>query len=153
MGYYNTTMSKFARRLQQSPPKGAKLYITPASGSLTNGNTLVITIREDSGSDPVNAVQASLTYPTARLQFQSISTASSPFTTTAQATGGSGSVDIGVALLGDSVTGNNIVATVTFTIISTGSAAITFDPESGIARSTDSVDICKQKLGANYTIS
>lgn len=146
-------MSRFARRLQGGTPKGAKLYITPASGALTNGNTLVITIREDSGGDPVNAVQASLTYPAARLQFQSISTASSAFTTTAQSTGGSGSVDIGVALLGSSVTGNRIVATVTFTIISTGSAAITFDPESGIARSTDSVDICKQKIGASYTIS
>lgn len=146
-------MSKFGKRLQQSITKGASLFIAPASGSLTNGSTLVITIREDSGADPVNAVQANLTYPAARLQFQSISTSSSPFTTTAQATGGSGSVAIGVGLLGDSVTGSNIVATVTFTVISTGSAAITFAAESGIARSTDSTDICKRKLGANYTIS
>ncbi len=135
---------------------GGRLYLTPASGSLTNGNTLVITIREDSGSDAVNAVQANLTYPATRMQFQSIATAgsaSSPFTTVMQSSGGGGNVTIGVGLLGSSVTGNNIVATVTFTLISTGAAAVNFTVDSGIARSSDSVDICGSKVGANYTLS
>lgn len=146
-------MSKFGRRLQSASPTGAELYITPATGSYTNGSTVTITIRENSGSTQVNAVQANLSYPTARLQFQSISTSSSAFTTTLQNTGGSGTVQIGVGILGSSVTGDAIVATVTFTAIGAGAAAVQFTAGSGIAATSDSSDICKKRTGANYTIS
>lgn len=143
-------MSRFARRVQRSVPTGAKLYITPASGSYSVGSTLTITIRESSGSTRVNAIQANLTYPTARLTFQSISTSSSPFTTTIESTGGSGNVRIGVGLLGDAVTGDQIVATVTFTVAATGNSAIAFAAGSGIADEATSSDICKQKIGGSY---
>lgn len=146
-------MSKLARRLQSVPVAGAELYITPASNSYSNGATVTITIRENSRSTQVNAVQANLTYPTARLQFQSINTSSSPFTTTLQSTGGSGNVQIGVGSLGSSVTGDAVVATVTFTAIATGSAQIQFAAGSGIAQTSDSTDICKKKTGSSYTIS
>lgn len=146
-------MSRFARRLQRAPVSGGELYITPASGSYSNGATVTITIRENSYATPVNAVQANLTYPSGQLQFQSINTSSSPFTTTLQSSGGSGSVQIGVGLLGDSVTGDAVVATVTFTVIGTGTAAITFAAGSGIAKTSDSSDVCKKKTGSSYTLS
>lgn len=146
-------MSRFARRLQRAPVSGGELYITPASGNYTSGATVTITIRENSGSIPVNSVQANLTYPQAQLQFQSINTSSSPFTTTLQSTGGSGSVQIGVGNLGGSVTGDAVVATVTFTVIGTGTAQIQFAAGSGIAQTSDSSDICKKKIGSSYTLS
>lgn len=132
---------------------GAVLYITPASGNLTNGNTLIVTIRENSFSDAVNAVQANFSYPTNRMTFQSISTSSSAFTTTIQSDGGSGSVQIGVGILGSSVTGDREVARVTFTLTGAGAAALAFTAGSGIARASDSIDICKSRRGSNYTIS
>lgn len=146
-------MSKLGRRLQSAGPKGGTLYITPATDTYSNGSTLTITIRENSGSVPVNAVQANLSYPTNRLQFQSISTSTSAFTTSLQETGGGGTVQIGVGILGNSVTGDAIVATVTFQAIGAGAAAVQFTAGSGIAATADSSDICKQRIGANYTIS
>ena len=38
------------------------LSITPASASLSLGTNVTVTIVENSGTDPVNAVQADLTY-------------------------------------------------------------------------------------------
>lgn len=148
-------MSTASRKLQRSvgKPLGAQLYLSPASGSVTNGNTVVVTIRENSYTDAVNTVQANLTYPTNRLSFQSIDTSASNFTTTVQSNGGSGTVQVGVGLLGNSLTGDQLVATMTFTAISAGSASIQFDTGSGIARASDSTDICQQKKGATYTIS
>lgn len=148
-------VSRFARRLQRVPVVIGELYITPPGGSYSNGATVTITIRENSYSTPVNAVQANLTYPAAQLQFQSISAGAgtSPFTTVLQSTGGSGSVQIGVGLLGNSVTGDAVVATVTFTVIGTGTAPIQFAAGSGIAKTSDSSDICKKKTGSSYTLS
>ncbi len=147
-------MSQFARRAQRaSPPQGARLYITPASGSYSNGSTVTVTIMENSYADAVNAVQANLTYPTNRLTFQSISTTNSNFTTTIQSEGGSGTVQVGVGLLGNTLTGAQEVARVTFTANGTGSAAISFAAGSGIARASDSTDICQQQSGATYTIT
>lgn len=146
-------MSKLGRRLQSAVSSGAELYITPATGSYTNGSTFTITIRENSGSVPVNAVQANLSYPTGQLQFQSISTATSAFSDTLQSTGGSGTVQIGMGELGGSVTGDAIVATVTFSVVGTGSATVQFTAGSGIARTSDSTDICKKRTSATYTLS
>jgi hypothetical protein len=107
----------------------------------------------NSYAQAVNAVQANLTYPTARMTFQSIDTSHSNFTTTLQSTGGSGSVQIGVGLLGGSLTGQQEVARVTFTLASTGSAAVTFAAGSGIASADTATDICKKRTGATYTIT
>lgn len=147
-------MSRFARRIQSaSGPKGAALFISPASGSFTNGSTVIVTIMENSYSEGVNAIQANLTYPTNRLTFQSISTTNSNFTTTMQSSGGGGSVQIGVGLLGGSLTGAQEVARVTFTANSAGSAPISFAAGSGIARESDATDICKRQTGATYVIT
>ena len=148
-------MSRFGRRLQKSAgsSKSVELYLTPASGTLTNGNTLVVTVRENSFSQAVNAVQANITYPTNRMTFQSVDTSQSGFTTTIQSNGGSGSVQIGVGLLSNSLTGDQEVARITFMLTGTGSAALAFAAGSGIARASDSVDICEKRTGSNYTIS
>ena len=148
-------MSRFGRRLQKSAgsSKSVELYLTPASGTLTNGNTLVVTVRENSFSQAVNAVQANITYPTNRMTFQSIDTSQSGFTTTIQSNGGSGSVQIGVGLLSNSLTGDQEVARITFMLTGTGSAALAFAAGSGIAHASDSVDICEKRTGSNYTIS
>lgn len=146
-------VSRFARRIQRVSAAGGELYLTPASGSYSSGTTVTVTIKENSGSTPVNAVQANLTYPSSQLQFQSINTSTSPFTTTLQNSGGSGTVQIGVGALGSSVTGDAIIAIVTFTVIGTGTAAVQFAAGSGIAQTSDSTDICKKKTGSSYTLS
>ena len=49
----------------------ATVALVPASGSTTNGSALHVSVVEDSGSEPVNAVQANVTYPVAYLQYVS----------------------------------------------------------------------------------
>ena len=147
-------MSGFGRRLQKgSKVDGAVLYLTPASGTFSNGSTVVVTVMANSYTEAVNAVQANFSYPTNRLTFQSIDTSHSNFTTTIQSDGGSGSVQIGVGLLGSSLNGAQEVARVTFSASGTGSASLSFTSGSGIARASDSTDICKKQTGSSYTIS
>ncbi|QQS20305.1 hypothetical protein IPL85_02565 [Candidatus Saccharibacteria bacterium] len=146
-------MSRFAQRLRSAVGKGGVLYLSPMSGSYSGGSTVNVAIRMTSGSTLVNTVQANLTYPTAQLQFGSISTVGSPFTTTIQSNGGSGSVQLGVGILAGSTFGDQLVGVITFTATAAGAATVTFNAGSGIARTADAVDICTQKRGAAYTIT
>lgn len=129
------------------------LYLTPPKGSFTNGSTVTVQIRENSYGIAVNTVQANLSYPSALLQFGSISTTGSPFTTTIQSTGGSGSIQLGVGILSGSVSGDQLVGTVTFTVIATGSARLDFTDGSGVADASTSSDVLKRLFGASYALS
>ena len=71
----------------------ATLYLSPASGSVSKGSILTVSIRENSGNEPVNSVQANLSYPANLLDFVSINS-SSAWGVVAQNSGGSGSVQI-----------------------------------------------------------
>jgi|GEM_PF-6381674 len=131
----------------------AELYITPDSGTYTIGSTVTIVVRENSLATAVNSLQATFTYPAGLLQYQSTDVTGTPFDTPAfQSSGGSGTVAITLTSLGGSITGDNLVATVTFTVLGAGSATVAFDPSSGIARKTDSTNICNQMLGVVCTL-
>lgn len=147
-------MGALGRKLQQGAAgnAGGKLYLTPASGSHIIGDTITLTIKENSFGTSVNGVQANLTYSAASLQFLSASTAGSAFTTTLQNTGGSGSVQIGVGLLAGSTSGDQTVATVSFRVIGSGSTSVTFAAGSIITAASDSSDICRSKVGATLTL-
>lgn len=129
------------------------MYLSPSAGTYAGGATITVEIREDSGAVAVNAAQANLSYPVSLLQFQSIDTSGSPFTTTIQSNGGSGSVELGVGILAGSTTGEQLVGTVSFTVIGAGSATINFADGSGLARADTSTDICNRKDGAAYTLA
>ena len=115
----------------------AHLYLSPASKTLAIGDTLSIDIHEDSGTDPVNAVQANLTY-SSNLTYAGYSN-SSAFSVEAQSTGGGGTVTMARGTCGPcgGITGDNIVVTVKFTANSGGSAAVNFAAGSEVLRSTD----------------
>src|SRR5262249_41924482 len=121
-----------------------QLYLTPASGTVLNGNTVDVAIHENSDTKTVNAVQANLTYDPAKLQFVSISSAGTAFPLVAQSTGGSGTVQIARAITGGSapVSGDQLVATVTFKAIVGGTtAAVSFGSGSAVVSSTDNTNI------------
>jgi hypothetical protein len=145
-------MSSFGRRLQQSVGT-TTLYLTPAKDSHATGTTFTVQVREDSGGAPVNSVQANLTYAQTLLQFVSADTTGSPFTTTAQNTGGSGSINLGVGLLGGSTTGDQLVGTITFKVLSAGTATVSFAADSGVASATSNTNICQSETSATYTLT
>jgi hypothetical protein len=51
---------------------GATLSMTSSSSTPAAGSNVTVTINEDSGTDPVNAVQASLSYDSTQLQYVSM---------------------------------------------------------------------------------
>ena len=129
----------------------ATLYLSPASGTFAQGDTISIDIYEDSGTDTVNAVQANLSYPDNLLNFTGI-TSSSAFNVEAQSTGGNGSVQIARGAT-TPVSGNQLVATVRFTAAAGGQANISFTSGSAVIRSTDNGAQTLTTTGASYTIN
>lgn len=132
----------------------ASYSLSPASGSHNVGSSFSVTVYENSGSETVNAVEAILAYNPAKLQFVSVSTSGSPFTTCTQTSGGGGSVNIVCARLAGTTTGSQLVGKVTFkALAATGSTTITFGSSSHIIRSPDTVDIWNgNTAGGTYVL-
>ncbi len=128
------------------------LSLSPASAAVGLGSTMTVTILENSGTVPANAVEADLTYDQTKLQFVSIDTSTSPFSLVARSSGGSGNVYVSNAAT-TPVTGQQTVAIVTFTAIGTGSTPITFAGTSGLAQASTNTDILGTTTGGAYTIA
>ena len=129
------------------------LTLTPATGNISLGSNVTVTITENSSTTAVNAIEADLTYDQTKLEFVSIDTSTSPFNgLVARATGGNGTVFLADGTT-TPTTGSQIVGTVTFKAIGTGSTTIAFAASSGIAESTNNTDILGTTTGATYTIA
>lgn len=117
-------------------PAAPTVYLSPDTRTLAPNTTFTVDVREDSGGSSVNAVQANLSYPATLVDFVSINTSNSAFTTEAESSGGSGVVKIGRGIIG-SLTGDQLVATVTFKTKTTGGAAnITFSSGTALVSSS-----------------
>ena len=133
-----------------------QLYLTPATGNVLIGNTVAVQIRVNSGTDPINAVQANLTYDPAKLEYQNIDASGSVFGLVPQSTTSSGSLQLVRSRnAGEApVTGDNLFATVNFKALAgSGSAAVTVAAGSVVIRSTDNQNILVSSAGATYTLT
>jgi chitodextrinase len=130
----------------------ATISLSPASSNVSLGSSFTVTIVENSGTTAVNAVQANLSYDQTKFQFVSVDTSTSPFTLTAQSSGGNGTVNIAIAT-STPVTGQQTVAKVTFTAIGLGSTPIDFAAGTGIADATNNTDVLGTSTGGSYTIA
>lgn len=131
------------------------LSMAPATGSLVVGSTVNVTLYEDSGTDPVNAVQASVTYDATKLQYVSVAEGTSFPTVAATSTSTPGIIRLARGTVpGSTATGNNAIATVTFRVLaSSGTTSLSYDPAfSYIVRSTDNANILTSNSGASYTL-
>jgi hypothetical protein len=129
------------RAVQASLIRSATLNVTPATGTYANAQTVTLTIYEDSGNYPVNVIESDLIYDDTYLTFGSIDTSSGAFSVSAVATGSNGLVNIVVGSTG-TVTGSQIVATVTFTAIGPiNLTSIKLASTCGIVRSSDNRNI------------
>jgi hypothetical protein len=121
-----------------------------SSSSVTKGSNITVTIKENSGAEPVNAASASLSYPTDKLSYVSISN-SSVFNIAAASSGGSGSVKVDRGSL-SAVTGSQTVASVTFKALSdSGTAKINVTSASVISANTNA-DIASGTSGTTITL-
>lgn len=131
------------------------LSLSPSSSALTSGSTLSVTINENSGTDPVNAVQASVTYDPGQLQYVSISEGGKFPVAAATSTDTPGIIRVGRGVQDQPVTGSNPVVTINFKVLATsGSASLGLDTAySFIVRSTDNQNILQSVTGASYSVS
>jgi hypothetical protein len=106
-------------------PPAPTIYFNPPSQGFSVGSNVTIDIRENSGSAGVNAVQANFSYPTDKLTFVSADGSGSGFTTEAQSTGANGQVSLARGVIG-SLTGDQLIAKVTFKVNIAGVANLTY---------------------------
>jgi chitodextrinase len=117
-------------------PVAPTIYLTPDTRTLAPNTTFTVDVREDSGGSSVNAVQANISYPATLIDFVSINTSNSAFTTEAESTGGNGQIKIGRGIIG-TLTGDRLVATITFKTKTTGGTAnVTFTTGSALVSSS-----------------
>jgi chitodextrinase len=129
------------------------LTAVPSATTVSIGSTVTVTVRENSGTDTVNGVQANLTYDATKLQYVSVDNTTSPFTD-AQSSASNGTLTLG-RYTGPgvvAVSGDQVVTVVTFKALVAGPVAINFDTASQLIRSTDDVDILTVKTGTNLTV-
>lgn len=130
----------------------ATLYLSPASSSVAKGSILTVNVRENSGAEPVNSVQANLTYPAELLDFVSISS-STAWGVVAENSGGGGSVKIARGAL-PAVTGDQLVASVRFKAkTDSGTASISFASGSAVVSANSSTDVKSGDRGGSYTLT
>jgi uncharacterized repeat protein (TIGR01451 family) len=129
------------------------LTFSPSSGSYSVGSTFTVAVQENSGPDPANTVDAVVTFP-ASLQFVSDTTVGPfSFNPVSSDTASGNSVHITRAQLGTSSTGAQTLTTITFKVVSAGSAAVGFGTGSDILSATNSSNLLTNSPGATYTLS
>lgn len=130
----------------------ASLYLSPSSGSETDGSIFSVSIHENSGSTKVNTVQANLSYPASRLSVSSVES-SSAFNITAQNSWGNGSIRIARGAQ-PSVSGDQVVATIVFkALAASGTASVSFTSGSEVDAASNNANILSGKSGGSYTLS
>ncbi len=130
----------------------ASMYLSPGSATLSQGETLSIQVRENSGEEPVNGVQANLSYPANLLDLITIDTSGSSFGIEAQNQGADGVIKIGRATISP-VKGDQSVATITFKAKTNDAvAAVSFTEGSQITSSNTFTNIMTSSNGGNYTL-
>ncbi len=129
----------------------ATMSLSPGSGSEAEGSTFTLNIYENSGTDPVSAVSADLSYPANLLSFDNISS-SYAFGIVASNSGGNGSVNIDRGAI-PAVTGNQLVASVRFKVLaSSGTASVTFNNDSKLVNAHSNAEIPSAKSGGIYNL-
>jgi chitodextrinase len=133
---------------------GATMSMKTSSTSLAPGSTFSVTLSEDSGTDLVNSVQASLSYDAAQLQYVSITNGTAFPTVAANSTSTPGIVRVGRAAT-TPVSGVKDIVTVNFTVLaSSGTIGLTYDKNfSFVVRSTDNTDILTTTTGLSLPVS
>lgn len=131
----------------------ASLYVNPSSQKVSQGDTVTLEVWVDAKNQPVNAVQANLTYPTNKFKFKNIDPNGSAFEIEAQATEKKGVIKIGRGHIGE-VKGTQLVAKVNLTALSnTGSAAVHFTDGSAVVRATDNTDVLGSMAVEHLTLA
>ena len=135
---------------------GASLYLTPDSATINSGATMSVTVREMSGSDLVNSVQAAIGYDPAAFQYVGLTEGTTFGVAAATQTSTPGVIRIARATSGGGVSGDNPVITINFKVVGTsaGATKLNFDrANSYLVRGSDNSDILQSVGAGSFAIS
>ncbi len=100
------------------------IYITPASNSVQNGSTLTVSVRVNPGTT-IDSVQGTVTYDASKLQFISVDTSGSAFSTELQNSQSSGSVVFARGDFGAGVSADALIEKISFkALVGSGSGTL-----------------------------
>jgi hypothetical protein len=130
----------------------AVISLLPNVSSAVTDNTVTVTINEDSGTEPVNAVQANLSYPAASLQYVSVSN-NATFSIDAQTSINNGTIKLARGTY-TAVTGVQPVTVVTFKVVgSSGTAGLSFISGTAVVSATSHTNIVSSESGTSLSLS
>ncbi len=130
-------------------PKLSVLSINPATGSFITGQTFTSEVRLNTNGQSVNGVETTVNYPTS-LQVVSVANGTS-FDVEAEKTLTTGKVVLAYGATTPK-TGTHTIATITFKVMNSGSAAVTLT-NSAVAESNLNTDVFKSSTNATYTLT
>jgi len=142
----------------------ASFSFTSSASSYQVGTTFNVNVYEDSGSQCANVVQADFTYPADLLRFNSASATGSKFESVLPANSGNGSISLqqyttrkecGTGATATSgVSGEQLIGTVSFTVIAAGSATLSFQPSSTAVSSADNkTNVAPNRVNKTYSLT
>lgn len=111
------------------------------------GDTVTVSVRVNTGSEPTNAVAANFTYPANLLQYLSSDATGSAFPVAAAEKGGNGSVSYQRGAY-TPVTGDKLVQKATFRVLAAGTANLKYDSSSMAISSEDNETNVATGLGS-----
>lgn len=135
----------------------ASFSVSPNSGSYSVGDSFVVTLYKDSGSEPVNVVEAALTYNPSHLQVQSVDASQSAFAMGVGTTNSAGSFSTTRAAFANgapyTVKNKQIIVKLTLKALAAVTAtSLTFGGNSVIASANTSTNVWNgQTSAASYT--
>jgi hypothetical protein len=139
------------------------IYLNPQSATWTSGSNVSVTVREDSSTTAINAVQFTLNYNSTALQFTGYSESGAfdfvaPQAPTCTPTSTSCATSAGLIRMmrgrsSSTVTGVQDVVTLNFKVVgSSGTAAMTFDQSTSLISRTDGTNILTGVGNGSYTL-
>ena len=142
--------SSSAERLRAAGASAA-LSVDPSNLTVARGDTFTVRMRLTNPGDPVNAVEADLAYPASVLRYDRTEVNDSAWGITAANTGASGKVSVQVGSL-TPVSGDQLIASVTFIATASGTACVSFASTSAVADAATSEDVLGRTSGGTYSV-
>jgi hypothetical protein len=129
------------------------MSLNPNTTNIAQGGMVLVTVRENSVDLPVNAVQANVSYPSDKLELKNINYTGSTFTVAAEESKSDGLVKMARGRTGTPLTGDQMVATLTFVSKKSGAASLGFASGSVVVNATTAQSINASLMGATVTIA
>lgn len=132
---------------------GGSIYINPSSDSLASGSTVSFTVRENSGTTPINSVQFSLKYDPSQLQYSSISPSGDFNFNGPVSTDTPGIIRMQRGMQDSHISGDHPVANITFKVLAaSGSTSLNFETDKTF-QAGDGQNITEAITGGTYMIT